>query len=100
MKLIGPLTIHKLGSNKSVRNEENDDTLIWQFKNELQITIHSTSQCSIKSSVNKYSTWFTQCNTLNLHTAVGLCTILVISWVVLRKGVYALCTKISIQKLI
>ncbi len=36
-------TIHKLGSNESVRNEENDDTLIWQFKNELQITIHSTS---------------------------------------------------------
>jgi len=57
-------TIHKLGSNESVRNEENDDTLIWQFKNELQITIHSTSQCSIKSSVNKYSTWFTQINTV------------------------------------
>ena len=57
-------TIHKLGSNESVRNEENDDTLIWQFKNELQITIHSTSQCSIKSSVNKYSIWFTQSNTV------------------------------------
>jgi hypothetical protein len=57
-------TIHKLGSNESVRNEENDDTLIWQFKNELQITIHSTSQYSIKPSVNKYSIWFTQSNTV------------------------------------
>ncbi len=86
MKLIGPLTIHKLGSNKSVRNEENDDTLIWQFKNELQITIHSTSQCSIKSSVNKYSTWFTQSNTVFRvsEAAFGLTTIFIISWVELR----------------